>query len=95
MYLFRNNKYYLSKVTNDIEDYFKEIGFLEQFIQYVDKYNVIKGLFDYERKDGLDDKFHLKKIEERLLEMKYDELEQFLQFLLNEEDYFYLEYRGK
>ena len=42
MHIFRIEKRYLDEVTSDIEDYFNEIGLLEQFMQFTDNYNLIK-----------------------------------------------------
>ena len=46
MHLFRIDLDYLDFVTSDIKDYFKEIGFLEKFMQFIDNYNLIK---DYDK----------------------------------------------
>ena len=92
MHLFRIDKNYLFRVTSEIEDYFKEIGFLEEFMQYRDNYNLIK---DYDNCEMINEWFYLEEIEERLLKLKYDELEQFLQFLLKENDHLFLQYRRK
>ena len=66
MYKLRLNFDALTYDISEVEDYFREIGFLEQFLQLKFNYLVIK---DYYQPKITEQKFLLKDIEEKLLNM--------------------------
>ncbi len=47
MHLFRISEDHLNNATSQMEDYFKDIGMLEQFLQYKENFSEIKSLIDY------------------------------------------------
>ena len=73
MHLFRIDKRYLDNVnvTSEIEDYFKEIGLLEQFMQYRDNYNLIKNYDICYIFRSVEQKL-LEEIEESFLKLQFD-----------------------